>query len=184
MATIGENIRRIRKQKGLTQKQLAELCNPPMIDSAIRRYESNKANPKIETSKRIAAALGCEVTDIDESIIVHRHTLKLEFTPENIERYKKDAETRELIRKLESGEQITEEEKEKVSGYVKRIHDSFSQLPERTKDIKDKIDTIGENILLADYRELNTKGQSEARKRVNELTEIPRYTKRAESPQE
>ncbi len=34
--TIGENIKRIRKEKGLTQKQLGSLCQ--MADSAIRRY--------------------------------------------------------------------------------------------------------------------------------------------------
>ena len=26
--TVGENIKRFRKEKGLTQKQLGELCNP------------------------------------------------------------------------------------------------------------------------------------------------------------
>ncbi len=42
--TIGENIKRIRKEKGLTQKQLGSLCQ--MADSAIRRYELGKARPK------------------------------------------------------------------------------------------------------------------------------------------
>ena len=34
--SVGENIKRIRKEKGLTQKQLGELCG--LADSAIRRY--------------------------------------------------------------------------------------------------------------------------------------------------
>lgn len=42
----------------------------------------------------------------------------------------------------------------------------------------------GEDFLLSDYRKLNNIGQAEARKRVNELTEIPRYTKLDEPPQE
>lgn len=33
-----------------------------------------------------------------------------------------------------------------------------------------------ENLLLADYRKLNSDGQDEARKRVNELTQIQKYT--------
>ncbi len=42
----------------------------------------------------------------------------------------------------------------------------------------------GEGFLLSDYRKLNDIGQAEARKRVNELTEIPRYTKADAPPQE
>ena len=53
--SIGENIREARARKGLTQKQLGERCG--MADSAIRRYESDRGNPTIETIKRIAKAL-------------------------------------------------------------------------------------------------------------------------------
>ena len=53
--SIGENIREARGRKGLTQKQLGERCG--MADSAIRRYESDRGNPTIETVKRIAKAL-------------------------------------------------------------------------------------------------------------------------------
>ncbi len=51
----GDRIRQLRKEKGLTQKQLGDLCG--MADSAIRRYESGRQNPKIETLKKIASAL-------------------------------------------------------------------------------------------------------------------------------
>lgn len=57
MSTIGENIRRIRKERGLTQKQLGDVCKPKMADSAIRRYETGRANPKLATVERIASAL-------------------------------------------------------------------------------------------------------------------------------
>lgn len=57
--SIGKEIRRFRLEKGLTQKQLGELCG--MADSAIRKYESGKIIPKIETLKRIAQALGVDV---------------------------------------------------------------------------------------------------------------------------
>ncbi len=53
--TIGEKIKTLRTKKGLTQKQLGDLCG--MADSAIRRYENGRANPKIETLQKIAAAL-------------------------------------------------------------------------------------------------------------------------------
>ena len=60
----GAKIKEIRKQKGLTQKQLGDLCG--MADSAIRRYENGNANPKIETlkknSERIRSFLGLVTT--------------------------------------------------------------------------------------------------------------------------
>lgn len=54
--TVGENIRRIRKEKGLTQKQLGERLN--MTQSAIGQFENDKTSPKIETIDKIASALG------------------------------------------------------------------------------------------------------------------------------
>lgn len=52
---VGERIRKYRTERGMTQKELAEKCG--MFDSAIRRYEIGKQNPKKETLERIAAAL-------------------------------------------------------------------------------------------------------------------------------
>lgn len=178
--TLGKKIRYYRKLKKYSQEMLAEKAE--LSKMSIRRYESGERQPGIEALKKIASALDCQVSDLDESIIIIPIP-KFEPTPEDIERYKKNAEAKELIEKLASREDITDEEHQKISDYIGRIKDSFSQFPERTKNLKRKIDKIGENILLADYRELNTEGQNEARKRVNELTEIPRYTKPPEPPQ-
>lgn len=54
--TVGENIRKIRKEKKLTQKKLGLLSG--INEVQIRQYELGKANPKIETIKKIADALG------------------------------------------------------------------------------------------------------------------------------
>ena len=54
--TVNENIRRIRLQKGMTQKQVAEACGS--VDAVIRAYELGKANPKPATVAKIAKALG------------------------------------------------------------------------------------------------------------------------------
>lgn len=59
MSTIGQNIRKARREKGWTQKQLGEKCG--MVDSAIRRYEIGKGHPKYETLERIANALDVSV---------------------------------------------------------------------------------------------------------------------------
>lgn len=54
--TMGEKIRELRKERGLTQKELGELCGG-ISDSNIRKYETDKQNPKLSTLKKIANAL-------------------------------------------------------------------------------------------------------------------------------
>lgn len=58
----GERIKNARMKRGLTQKQLGELCG--MADSAVRRYESGRGNPTEKTLKRIADALLVRVSDL------------------------------------------------------------------------------------------------------------------------
>lgn len=53
--TVGERIKKIRLEKGMTQKQVADSCG--MADSAIRKYESGQITPKFDTIQRIALAL-------------------------------------------------------------------------------------------------------------------------------
>lgn len=60
--SVGEIIKRMRIEKGLTQKQLGHLCG--MADSAIRRYENGRANPKNETLQKIASGLGVPLIDL------------------------------------------------------------------------------------------------------------------------
>ena len=60
--SVGEIIKKLRIERGLTQKQLGELCE--MADSAIRRYENGRANPKIETLQKIANALNVNVSEL------------------------------------------------------------------------------------------------------------------------
>ena len=58
-------IKKIRKEKGLTQKQLGDLCG--IADSNIRKYENGKQFPKMETLQKIASALGVSLIElIDE----------------------------------------------------------------------------------------------------------------------
>lgn len=64
--TVGENIKKLRKKRGLTQKQLGELCG--IKEANVRKYELDKANPKIETIERIAQALEVPIRAIKENI--------------------------------------------------------------------------------------------------------------------
>lgn len=75
--TVGENIRKIRKEKGLTQKQLGELCG--INEANIRKYELGKANPKVETVDRIAAALEVKIIDIMEKFSIDQYKNTSEY---------------------------------------------------------------------------------------------------------
>lgn len=56
--TVIDNIKRIRKEKGITQEQLAEACNT--ATSYIGLMEIYKNVPKLSTIEKIAAALEVE----------------------------------------------------------------------------------------------------------------------------
>ncbi len=56
--TVIDNIKRIRKEKHITQEQLAEACNT--ATSYIGLMETYKNVPKLSTIEKIAAALNVE----------------------------------------------------------------------------------------------------------------------------
>lgn len=59
---IAENIRKFRKERNMTQKQLGEKCG--MYESQIRKYELGTTNPKLGTIIKIADALGVDAAEI------------------------------------------------------------------------------------------------------------------------
>ena len=64
---IGENIRRIRMEKHMTQKELGEKLGG-ISQQQIGQWETGKANPKIDTIQKIADALNVSVIDFIENI--------------------------------------------------------------------------------------------------------------------
>lgn len=52
---VGENIRKLRRKKGLTQAELAKKMG--VSQQVVNQYENGKLNPKFETTKKIAYAL-------------------------------------------------------------------------------------------------------------------------------
>lgn len=57
-----ENIRRLRKEKGLTQKQLAHLVD--VTDAQISLIESGKRSPSFEVLLKMGEVFDCSVDDI------------------------------------------------------------------------------------------------------------------------
>lgn len=60
--SVAENIKRIRKKRGFTQKELGNLCG--INEANIRKYENDRQNPKIETLQKIANALRVNITEL------------------------------------------------------------------------------------------------------------------------
>lgn len=59
---IGENIKKIRIEKGISRKSLSEDLN--VSESTISRYENGKRKPSIETLNKIADVLGVTINDL------------------------------------------------------------------------------------------------------------------------
>ena len=57
-----ENLRQIRRIKGLTQEELAEMIG--VTKFAIRHYEQGQTEPKFELLEKIKIALECSYDDL------------------------------------------------------------------------------------------------------------------------
>ncbi len=141
--TIGENIKKRRLEKKLSQQKLGSLLG--VSQAMIAQYETGKRIPKIETIDKIAFALS-----------VSRDDILLDTSP------------------IEKGAVIK-------SG-IKDMVDAFNI---EVGDIKSTIETSVEILeqrhkYISLYDKLNGIGQAKAIERVEELTEIPRYTKKEE----
>ena len=59
---IGQRISTLRKEKGMTQKELAEkLC---VTDKSVSKWETGVHFPDIEIMERLASELGIPVSDL------------------------------------------------------------------------------------------------------------------------
>lgn len=154
---IGESIKRIRKEKGMTLQELANNmgCTPQLIS----QYETKKRIPKLETIQKIAHALDVPLHDI--------FVIKEDNGLTNID--------------------LTDiDDSEDINKYLSTIIPHFEENILKEKEEIERVERLielenleNQNIeqLIDNYLKLNDLGQQEAIKRVEELTEIPRYTK-------
>lgn len=63
--TVGENIRRLRKARGLTLKELGDMIG--VSESYVRAYESGRRNPKESSLQALADALAVNVEVLKNS---------------------------------------------------------------------------------------------------------------------
>lgn len=122
---IGERIKAIRKQKKITQEQLASPLG--LTTSAISKYEKGLVSPSWETLEKIAAFFDMTIEDLLYNVNA------LSYDPE--------------------------------------LRKNVAQTMQRTAE------DLPKTKLLSAFDKLNDEGQKTAIERVEELTEIPKYTK-------
>lgn len=146
--TTGERIRQARKSAGLTQAELAHKLG--ISAAGIAQWENDLRNPKIETIKKIADALGVDAwTLVDPAVAGESAAVEL---PAGLP----DERRAELEQMARDRAQVL----------------AFAKLDgEREQKLLDQI--------VKDFQYLNDAGQVTAAERVHELTEIERYQNRA-----
>ena len=153
MKMLGENIRHIRKIKGITQEELAQKAG--MSTMSIRRYENGERIITEETLDAIANALGTQT-----------YIFFPEFEPDNeMFNWRWPFPPTDVI--LPFAKRAEKIDPFEVLATAKENKYTFS---------------IEEREIVKSLAALNSDGQQEAAKRVAELTEIPRY-RRQDAPQ-
>lgn len=156
--SIGENIKRIRKKQGLTQKELGERLGG-ISQQQIGQWETGKANPKIETIQKIAQALDVSlyelfIVKVDDTM--NGIDLSLIDNPKDIEKY-----LFSIVPHLKEQAQREHEDIEKAEKLIE----------------SEQLENENIKILVDNYLKLNGLGQNKAIEQVELLTKIPEYKK-------
>lgn len=118
-----DKIKKYRLQRNLTQKQLAEMCN--MYESQIRKYETGKANPKIQTLSKIASALELPVDMLrsDSELSLDKLTKDIQklFTNGSLEVVGEMVEDKNELYLIENYRKLNETGKEEAQKRVSEL---------------------------------------------------------------
>lgn len=165
---VGERIRAARKSAGLTQTQLAEKSGVASI--SIHQYESGKRQPRIEQLKKIAVALGIRWYELLPDDQQGDAIVEDVFDRAGLTFSGKEVGSEDIAHEIKQDmmdESMTYEEFQDAKNTD--VHDIQLHLLENDvhRRLMQKIDDS--------MRVLNDDGKQEAVKRVEELTEIPKY---------
>lgn len=167
--TVGEKIYKLRIYSGLSQKEFADKVGTSQ--SAINYWENGKRQPRVAQLKKIAKLLNFPLYDLlDDSIELENVELEMKRA-RPVNSYEMTEPPKPFTGPMS---QYNKDNSIYIDPNLQKLYDSYED--------SYSFDNLGEKILLNDYRILNEIGQSEARKRIAELTEIPRYTKLDEPP--
>lgn len=169
--TIGERIYYCRTENHMTQKELGEKTG--IASATIGKYERGVLNPKISTLRKIADALGCDVSDLDNSLSgpVDNSAVAAVVEAVNSMVGHNSAVSAAL-------EAVSQNENSSLTPELKAKILSAYQAAAKNKPMSK------EEQLLQNFRGLNDDGQSVAVDRVEELAQIPKYQRTQSAPQD
>ena len=160
--TIGEQLRMARKSAHLTQKELGDKLG--VSYQMIAQYENNRRRPKIDTLRKICSAMGITISDLGGDIWKY-------YSAEDFAEDLKNSITETLSILPKQMEDSIKQGQKETSTKLKNMSEQAQQHAHEIVDSDWKC-----LFLLHDFEKLNAEGRSEAQKRVNELTEIKKYT--------
>ncbi len=67
-AQFAKNLRRLRAARGLSQEELADLCDPPLHRTEVSLLERAGREPRLGTIVRLAHALGASVGQLLQGV--------------------------------------------------------------------------------------------------------------------
>ena len=141
--TFGENVKKIRESKGLSQRILGEKMN--VTQQTIAQYEKLTDLPKIATVRRIADALEVDISELYDNPmkqtareVARDHIVKTTETinaaiNKRIESYSPDEEREYLLSNYDS---VNDEGKQKIVEYSEDIasNEKYQRAKEKTDE--------------------------------------------------
>ncbi len=152
---IGEKIKTLRKDKGITRQNLADYLE--ISYSALSNYENGNRKIPIEILVSISQYFNVEFDFFLSKCTDYQEWVNQTYT------------AMKAIRSHSYDDYI-----EMMSDFINRNDASF--LYREAMRMNDTV--IPREFLISYYEELNNEGKEEAIKRVEELTHIPKYTKK------
>lgn len=155
-----------------------DLENELSTDSSLSYNNSYSYASSEEEFNKLQENRQIEFTKKKDSNIPKYHG-SIRISPETIEISKRISI---IYDKIKNREELNENDLQVLKDYDQRQKITMKRLEQSLQSMHEKLKSL--MALQSAYDKLNEIGQEEATKRIEELTEIPRYTKADEPPQE
>ena len=178
---FAEELYRLRKEAGLSQKELAKEIG--VAQASINYWEKNQRTPSVSMVTLIADYFHVSI----ENLLTRNERTQFE----EYEQRQKDEAAKKAPRAyiIENGKRVEVDKPIKFTSPSRshaqtEAYDLFHSLlsEDWIMSQEQEVTAVQLKKILGAYDRLNTAGRTEAVKRVDELTELPRYT-RPDPPQ-